>query len=271
MEMDRIRSRKPGALGRWFGVFLTLSVLAPPVHAACAAGSGPSLVPLVELFTSEGCDSCPAADRWLSSQFPSSGAAREASALAFHVDYWDRLGWVDRFASPQYTQRQHDIGRANRSTFVYTPQVVVQGRDTPGWSRGGVAATLAAARRQPGRADIALEAKAGADGMLNVQAKATVSAATLRSGAALWIAYTDSGLVSQVAAGENRGVRLTHDHVVRRLEGPFALDADGVARVALAWTRPKERGRDAALVAFVQNSRNADVLQTLTLAGCDAL
>ncbi len=259
------------AFGRWLVGSLATVVLAQPVVAACTAASGPSLVPMVELFTSEGCDSCPAADRWLAAQFSPTEARQHVTVLAFHVDYWDRLGWADRFASPQYTQRQNDISDANRSTFVYTPQVVVQGKDTPGWSRGGVAATLTAARKQPGRADIALEVKAGADGSLTVKARATVAAAALRPGIALWLAYTDSGLVSEVTAGENRGVRLTHDHVVRRLAGPFALDSNGVARVTTAWTRPKERGHDAALVAFVQNARNADVLQTLTLTGCDAL
>src|SRR3954467_15010246 len=73
---------------------------------ACNATSGREVTPLVELFTSEGCDSCPPADRWLSATFPADGAPT-ASVLAFHVDYWDRLGWKDRFAAPQFTSRQH--------------------------------------------------------------------------------------------------------------------------------------------------------------------
>src|SRR5512141_3252346 len=84
-------------------------------HAApsCSARSADTVLPLVELFTSEGCNSCPPADRWLSRIFPA-GAARSsgASVLAFHVDYWDGLGWRDRFASPQFTARQQREVRA---------------------------------------------------------------------------------------------------------------------------------------------------------------
>src|SRR6478752_5750713 len=74
---------------------------------SCRAASGPQVLPLVELYTSEGCDSCPPADRWLAKQFPAAATDARAVALAFHVDYWDRLGWADRFASPAYTERQY--------------------------------------------------------------------------------------------------------------------------------------------------------------------
>jgi hypothetical protein len=83
----------------------------------CRAESGDRVVPLVELYTSEGCDSCPAADHWLSTHFPA-GRLDGAVALAFHVDYWDRLRWKDRFATPAYTARQHQVMRANKATFV---------------------------------------------------------------------------------------------------------------------------------------------------------
>jgi hypothetical protein len=85
--------------------------------AACSAASGRELAPLVELFTSEGCDSCPPADRWLAATFPADRATG-ASVLAFHVDYWDRLGWKDRFATAQFTARQYAAMRANGATFV---------------------------------------------------------------------------------------------------------------------------------------------------------
>ena len=127
----------------------TPSVAAP---ATCHAASGPQTMPLVELFTSEGCDSCPPADRWLSAQFPpqpqSATARAGALALAFHVDYWDRLGWRDRFASAQFTQRQYDEMEANGSAFVYTPQVLVQGHAVPDWKSGKAAEAIAAALRR---------------------------------------------------------------------------------------------------------------------------
>jgi len=81
----------------------------------------------------------------------------------------------------------------------------------------------------------------------------------------VWVAYADSGLVSDVQAGENRGVQLRHDHVVRALYGPYAVDESGEARASVPIASPKQRGRNRALVAFVQNRTNGEVLQTLTL------
>src|SRR6185503_17832966 len=114
----------------------------------CHAASDRAARPLIELYTSEGCDSCPPAERWLSSRF-APDARQSAIALAFHVDYWDRLGWVDRFASAQYTARQYESMRANRATFVYTPQVLLQGHDYASWNADDAAAIDAAASAAP--------------------------------------------------------------------------------------------------------------------------
>ena len=241
--------------------FFLLMVSTSHVAAApsCSAMSGRELVPLVELFTSEGCDSCPPADRWLSAMFAPDRAA-SASVLAFHVDYWDRLGWKDRFAAPQFTSRQYAAMRANGATFVYTPQVLVQGREVEAGARTVAEQALTAARRRPPHAAIELFAQG-----TSARVTATVDASARRS-AALWLAYTDNGLVTDVKAGENRGVRLTHDHVVRALYGPYPVNAPAVVELEL----PQERGRAPALVAFVQDAKSGEVLQTLT-ALCDSL
>jgi len=232
-------------------------------------------MPLVELFTSEGCDSCPPADRWLSAQFPpqfaahlpAGGADPAALALAYHVDYWDRLGWHDRFASAQFTQRQYDEMRANGATFVYTPQVLLQGHDAPEWKRGRLSESLAAIARRPARASIALDIAATPDS-LKVGATAMVSDAAARKHSVLWLAYTDSGHTTDVAAGENRGVRLAHDHVVRSLHGPYAVDANGAAAPTLDMAVPRDPGRAAVVIAFVQDTRNGDILQAIALPAC---
>ena len=101
---------------------------------ACTAASTRSVAPVVELYTSEGCNSCPPADRWLSRL----KADPTVVALAFHVDYWDRLGWKDRFASAAFTARQASQQASNGARFSYTPQVVVDGRDRTDWSRATV-------------------------------------------------------------------------------------------------------------------------------------
>lgn len=240
--------------------------LAPAAAATCRATSGSVLVPLVELYTSEGCDSCPPADRWLSSQF--AGLRDDVSVLAFHVDYWDRLGWKDRFAAAAFTARQYDAMRATGATFVYTPQVLVQGRDAEAGRANRAAALLAAGRRRAPAATLALDTVVADDGTLAVGIAARVPDPKARRRAVVWLAYTESGLVSEVAAGENRGVRLVHDHVVRSLAGPFAIGADGDLRITTRVLRPAERGRQGALVAVVQDAQTWEVLQTLTQPRC---
>ncbi len=248
--------------------FLMLTAASGQAATTCAAVSGAQTVPMVELFTSEGCDSCPPADRWLASQFPVARAAGDVTVLAFHVDYWDRLGWKDRFATAQYTQRQYAAMHANGATFVYTPQVLVQGHDVPSWRGGKVVDVLAAARKRPARARVTLAAASDPGVDFTVRAEASVPDQALRKNAALWIAYTDSGLVSDVKAGENRGVQLRHDHVVRSLHGPYPIDASGAAAAALVLAPPRESGQSPTLVAFVQDGRNGDVLQALALPAC---
>lgn len=180
--------------------FCTLLASLPAQAAAsCSARSAATATPIVELYTSEGCSSCPPADQWLSRLKPDSSAV----ALAFHVDYWDRLGWKDRFASPAYTQRQTQQQRPSGARFSYTPQVIIDGADRPDWSRATItarpAATVAAQLvRDADRVTATVSPLAGAPARL----------------AAFW-AVTEDGHVSAIKAGENEGATLRHDHVVR--------------------------------------------------------
>lgn len=244
-------------------VLLAVSLCAVAAHAApvCRTSSAALTRPLVELYTSEGCSSCPPADRWLASHFDAAERS-PAVALAFHVDYWDRLGWVDRFADPAYTKRQYDAMRANGASFVYTPQVLLQGHDFAGWGAG--AAAVDAAARQPARATVTLEAEPGAREVL-ARVEATVADAALARDARLFVAYADSGLVSEVKAGENRGARLTHDHVVRALRMAAPAAEGGGLHASVALPLPREAGRHPTLVAFVQRATTGDVLQTVAL------
>jgi hypothetical protein len=233
--------------------------------SACKAQSGRQTVPLVELYTSEGCDSCPPADRWLSSTFAPADAAGGAVALAFHVDYWDRLGWKDRFAAAAWTKRQYDSARAARSDLVYTPQVLLHGRDLRDWhAEKRSSAAIATAARAPARAEIALEI-VPRPGAVNVNAAAHVPDAGLRKGAVLFVALADDGLVSDVKAGENKGKRLVHDHVVRELRGDIAIAPGGDGAGTVSLPLPTESGKSSTIVAFVQNVDTGDVLQALAL------
>jgi hypothetical protein len=249
---------------RFVAVVAALLATAPAIAApaACHAASGRETIALVELYTSEGCDSCPPADRWLSSAFAPGRTG--AVAVAFHVDYWDRLGWKDRFASAAWTRRQYDSARAARSDLVYTPQVLIQGRDFRDWRNGPrSAAAIDELARVPARADIALDA-APEPGRIAVKAAAHVRAPGDRKGARVFVALTEDGLVSEVKSGENAGKRLVHDHVVRELR-EVAVDDAGDASGSIALPLPAEAGKAASVVAFVQNVETGVVLQALAL------
>ncbi|TAG35538.1 MAG: DUF1223 domain-containing protein [Polaromonas sp.] len=170
--------------------------------SACTVSSGPTITPVVELYTSEGCSSCPPADKWASS-LKGSGAVVQA----FHVSYWDYIGWVDRFAAPAYTHRQREVAARNHLRSIYTPQAVLNGQDWPNW-RGQPKAT------GPAKASIALK-QLGTD-----QFEASVMPLPALQDAGTWSAYwtvTEHGHNSRVQAGENAGVFLKHDFVVRQL------------------------------------------------------
>ena len=169
--------------------------------AECTATSGATAPHVVELFTSEGCSSCPPADRWLSTL---KGRA-DVVALAFHVDYWDRLGWPDRFASASFTARQRERVRQLGGATVYTPQVIADGRDWRGWP------DLPASPAAPPAAMPRLTLWRDGE---TVHARVD---ATAWPGARLggyWAVLEDAH-ATRVRGGENAGETLRHDHVVR--------------------------------------------------------
>ena len=186
------------------------------VHAApAAAGSScqafsPATPPLVlELFTSEGCSSCPPADRWLSTLKGRS----DVLPLAFHVTYWDRLGWPDRYGLREATERQYHLAALSGSAQVYTPQVLANGQDRPDWHNWRAGPRLpATGDAAAALASPALTLQRDDDAHVRLQ----VAALPGRSGrlAGYW-AVLEDGHRSRVTAGENAGETLQHDHVVR--------------------------------------------------------
>jgi hypothetical protein len=208
-------------------VATTLSILAAqvatPASAAslCTAVSGATVPVIVELYTSEGCDSCPPADRWLSKTITERSKDAGFIPLAYHVDYWDYIGWKDAFAQPAFAQRQSALAASGGASGVYTPQIFVNGKDDRSWTGGAL--RLAAANRALVKFNVTSSWKSeGAALAVNVTGKLVEPAPGVR----LRYALTENGLVSAVKAGENRGVTLHHDAVVRAT-GPLPLDASG--------------------------------------------
>lgn len=219
--------------------------------ASCRAESGTVLTPVIELYTSEGCSSCPPADKWLSTLKPLA-ARGQAVVQAFHVGYWDYIGWVDRFAAPSHTTRQREVAKFNRLNNIYTPQLVRSGRDSRDYS----AATLTS--QEPARARIAMSRGAG---------DAFEAVVTPADSAGSWSAYwtvTEMGHASKVRAGENAGETLSHDFVVRQYVP--AGEYKGPSKLVLRAV-PGETGHARQVNLVVFEPRTGRPLQALSL-GC---
>jgi hypothetical protein len=174
---------------------------------------------LAELFTSQGCSSCPPADRLLSSIRDLAPDGAEVIPLAFHVDYWDDLGWKDPFSAAEWTERQRRYALRVSGGRVYTPMLVVQGRaHMVGSSQGEIEAALQRAARDPATgAAIAGQANGG---------KLTIDASAGGSRATAFVALVESGIDTTVERGENQGRVLRNDFIVRRLSRAFDLAAN---------------------------------------------
>jgi hypothetical protein len=233
--------------------------------AACDARSGPQTAALVELYTSEGCFSCPPADRQLSRLRQALDPAAEVVPLALHVGYWDYIGWKDAYAQEAFGERQSWLVHANRQNTVFTPQFFVGGTELR-LSQDALRDKVRQLNRQPAAAAIRVQAGLTASGALALRADATARAGA--GPAALYLAVAESGLVTKVTRGENGGATLAHDHVVREWIGPIRL-AGGAAQaqreIALpaAWNRAR-----LEVVAFVQDERSGSVLQALSAQHC---
>jgi hypothetical protein len=221
----------------------------------CAASSGAQVTPVLELYTSEGCSSCPPADRWLSGF-----KGQDVVVQAFHVGYWDQLGWVDRFATPAHTTRQRELAVRNRLRNIYTPQVALNGRDWPQWAH---APSRLAGERAPASTHIALKQLA------EDQYEAIV---TTSAGASLaWSAYwtvTEHDHSSRVKAGENAGEFLKHDFVVRQYAQAGTYKSAGVAQKLAFRSLAATPGHERQINLVVVEPQSGNTLQALSLT-CD--
>ena len=237
---------------------------------ACQVVSGPQRGALLELYTSEGCSSCPPADRWFAAQ-AAAADPRKLSLLAFHVDYWDSIGWPDRFGSPANSARQQLRVAQSGSNSVYTPQLMLGTHTGLPWqSPARTLAAVHAATARPSLLALALSATPATGRPDSNRWQVKVQTTPLRPGVALptaqvYLALYQDGLSSQVRAGENRGLTLHHDRVLRAMYGPWPLAAVQITHaVEVAPPRDASAGR-LGLTAFVQSNRDGDVLQALSL------
>jgi len=249
-----------------FALLMAAMLPALSTAAECTARSGPMTAALVELYTSEGCSSCPPADRWLATL----GGAGNVVPVAFHVTYWDYIGWRDAFADERHTVRQRERAAASGARYVYTPQVTVGGRDFRDWgSAKALARTIERINGTPSRVDLEIRVKPVEGGKVQAEASATPRAGIDRANLALVIAATQNGLSSRVSAGENRGEHLSHAHVVRAFSESKSLPASGATAASATFAARGDWKPEAmSIVAFVQDQKSGEVLQAVSLPLC---
>jgi hypothetical protein len=238
-----------------------------PVKVARSPRTGQERPVLVELFTSEGCSSCPPADQLLMELDQAHWLANaEVIVLSEHVDYWNRLGWVDPFSSSQFSDRQKGYAARFAQAGIYTPQMVVDGREElVGSDRAHALRAISGAARQP-KAGVVLaiapRTQAASVGQIGLTVRVEgLPGLPPHDSSDVFLAVTESRLHSQILRGENSGRGLDHTAVVRSLtvlgrsEGNQAFSATPVVSIEPAWKRANLRA-----VVFVQEPRSGRVL-----------
>ncbi len=234
----------------------------------------PANVVIVELFTSEGCSSCPPADallKKLSEEQPVPGA--EIIALEEHVDYWDHLGWKDAFSSFAYTERQSDYAKKFGDSGVYTPQMIVDGETEFVGSRSREA--RAVIQKAAARPKLGIQLTTAASSEVDTAAFdikiVRAPGATNGNEAEVWVAVTEKELYSNVNAGENSGEKLQHAAVVRILRkvDTFRNSSDYQTHASLklnpAWQR-----NNLKFVAFAAEKNSRKIIGAATASAVSA-
>ena len=222
--------------------------------------SGKTITPLVELYTSEGCSSCPPADRLLSRLGNAEVESFELVPLAFHVDYWNWLGWPDPHSQAKFTDRQRKIGAINRQRSIYTPELVVAGQEARGGDR--IYSLIDRYNRAPAEVSVILQLETRSPTWL--QADLEIDNMSKVSGAEVYLAVYENNITREIGAGENAGRTLVYDFVVRHWSMPVEVSAGrSVHSIALPvgadWNR-----ENLGVAAIVMDIENSDTLQAVS-------
>ena len=234
-----------------FAIFLMLLGLSQSLHGEIVIRSPATQSNMIELYTSEGCSSCPPADRWLSTLTDHPALWEEIVPVAFHVDYWDYIGWKDRFAQSGFAERQRGYARDRGLSTVYTPALMSNGKEWRNFSW------------KPPATDGSNDA-----GSLVVEVGEGELAISFQPARQLGvdrlpvnIALLGFGLTSDVRTGENAGRTLTHDFVVlEHARATMSLEG-GSYRVTTTRPQTEVDAKRYALAAWVSNENERAPLQ----------
>lgn len=236
-----------------YGIILACLMLSNLAFGEITMQSGVSQANLVELYTSEGCSSCPPADRWMSKLKAHPALWQRVVPIAFHVDYWDYIGWKDRFARPEFTARQRQYAKENSVSTIYTPGLMSNGKE---WRNFAWLAQPKTEKRNVG----ALTATVG-DEELTVGFQP--AEALQHRGLVANVALLGFGLTSDVRAGENKGRELKHDFVVLELTRSSMIFNDGSYQVTASRPRSDVSADRYAIALWVSTDDEQMPLQAV--------
>ncbi len=258
MKLLLRHSQQAGVLGLAF--VLALGFAAADEQATqLSITSRDTITPVVELYTSEGCSSCPRADNFITELGKTFDREFHAVALAFHVDYWNYLGWLDPYSKPEFTARQRKVGSFNKQQSIYTPEIVVAGKE----SRGGVNVVerIKQNNKQQSVVTIRLNLQATNDQRLAVVL--AIDNQAIGSDAVVYTAIYENNIVRDIGGGENKGRMLTHNYVVRYWSDPLQL-SHGLTQKRLSLNLDKEWAvQNLGFAVVVLNRENGKTLQAL--------
>jgi len=259
--------------------FLSVNIQAKDVDAVAAVNdvktvtSPDNRVVLLELYTSEGCSSCPPADRFLSDLKAAGISDKQLIPMAFHVTYWDYIGWKDQFAKKQYDERQRELAHKNKKSTVYTPQFVLSGEDYRSYAtfsedvnklaaQKATVGLVLTARVSPGQENVG---KQRFDN-LRLNLKTDISASEIKD-VGFYLVVIENNLTSDVSNGENEGMQLHHDYVVRQFIGPYfqSKPDNQQSREQTIILQPEWKRQDLSIIAFAENPHTGEVLQAVRL------
>ncbi len=218
--------------------------------------SGDKQTAVVELYTSEGCSSCPSADRWLSRLIELPEDEADVLALAFHVDYWDYLGWKDRFSSADYTSRQRQLGANNLQRTIYTPEFFVNGMEARG--SNNILDKIRQANQQQAPLDLKLTVSRDKTGLM-LELHSPGDRATIGQVHHRYLVY-ENKLSTEVERGENSGETLKHEQVVRYMSQAKSLQTQNRHRIAID---PDWNPENIGVAVLVTSPGNQHYLQAI--------
>jgi hypothetical protein len=230
------------------------------------AATSTKQMPVVELFTSEGCGACPPADRW-AKQLSSHGLDDDhVVVLGFHIDYLnDRKGWVDKFAKPEFSDRQRQLVLLNLYKTVFTPQIIISGETIHAWEKHATKLVKAIGKLDA-EADIKVSIQKENNKFV-INTKTIVRGEANQKQSKLYIAITEDDIKNVAFAGDNRGTEFNHQNLVRKWLGPFDLNTTGDTVTSTEISiEPEWQQNKLTVVAIVQNLEDGFVLQALPIA-----